>query len=142
MPEEPKEEQGFTISDRRTSSLSTEEKEKRDRVEAEKPAPKMGPQSVLQQPSKGMGGRPEEPPLDFSSLLLSLGSSALIQMGEVADPVTHKAAKNLPAAKQTVDLIALLKEKTKGNLTTEEGRLIDDLLYDLRLRFVRQTKQI
>jgi hypothetical protein len=68
-----------------------------------------------------------------------LSTSALIQLGEVQDPFTEKTAKNLPLAKQTIDLIGMLKEKTKGNLTPEEGKMIEYILYDLRMRYVKAS---
>jgi hypothetical protein len=58
-------------------------------------------------------------------------------LGEIQDPLTQQQAKNLPLAKQTIDLIGMLKEKTKGNLTPDEERLIESALYDLRMRYVK-----
>lgn len=83
---------------------------------------------------------PEEtggyPPLDFNTFVLSLSTSALMNMGEVTDPETGKTGRHLALARQTIDLIALLEEKTKGNLTGEEERLLSQVLYDLRMRYV------
>ena len=61
-------------------------------------------------------------------------------MGEAPSPETGLSDKNLPLARQTVDLIAMLEEKTKGNLTGDEERLIGQVLFDLRMRYVEQTK--
>ena len=58
-------------------------------------------------------------------------------MGEIEDPFTQKLVKNLPLAKQTIDLIGMLKEKTKGNLTPEEEKIMEYVLYDLRMRYVK-----
>ena len=80
------------------------------------------------------------PEIDFTNFIFSLSTSALIQLGEIEDPFTQKQVKNLPLAKQTIDLIGMLKEKTKGNLTPEEERLIDYVLYDLRMRYVKATE--
>lgn len=77
------------------------------------------------------------PEINFTSLILSLSTSALIQLGEVEDPFTQKQSKNLPLAKQTIDLIGMLKEKTKGNLTPEEEKFIEQVLFDLRMRYVK-----
>jgi hypothetical protein len=81
----------------------------------------------------------EEPlsEVDFTNFIFSLSTSVLIQLGEIQDPFTQKSAKNLPLAKQTIDLIGMLKEKTKGNLTPEEERVIEYVLYDLRMRYVK-----
>jgi len=77
------------------------------------------------------------PEINFTHFIFSLSTSALIQLGEIQDPVTQQQAKNLPLAKQTIDLIGMLKEKTKGNLTSDEERLIESALYDLRIRYVK-----
>jgi hypothetical protein len=66
-----------------------------------------------------------------------LSTSVLIQLGEIQDPVTQQLAKNLPLAKQTIDLIGMLKEKTKGNLNPEEEKFIEHILYDLRMRYIK-----
>jgi hypothetical protein len=76
-------------------------------------------------------------PIDFTVLVLSLGSSAFIHLGMVADPnsgVTN--APDLPLAQQSIDLLALLQEKTRGNLSAEEERFLTQMLFDLRMRFV------
>ena len=82
------------------------------------------------------------PGLDFSTFILSLASSALIHLGEAPDPVSgEKAPANLPMAHQSIDLLAMLQEKTKGNLTAEETRLLETLLYDLRMKYVSAVRQ-
>lgn len=83
----------------------------------------------------------ELPGIDFATFVLSLAHSTLVHLGEAPDPASGKpGGQNLPMARQTIDLIALLAEKTRGNLTGEEERLIEQLLYDLRLRFVELSK--
>lgn len=77
------------------------------------------------------------PPLDFSTFILSLSSSVLMHLGVVENPVTSKIEKEPESAKQTIDLITLLKDKTRGNLTEEEEKLIDDVLHELRLWYVK-----
>ena len=72
-------------------------------------------------------------------MILSLSSSALMNLGLVENPVTKKTEKEPDAAKQTIELISLLKEKTKGNLTGDEEKLMDDVLHDLRLWYVKAT---
>jgi hypothetical protein len=79
------------------------------------------------------------PEIDFSTFVLSLGSSALIHLGEIPDP-GGTAAKDLPLAKQTIDIIAMLQEKTKGNLDAAEEHLLRSLLYDLRVKYVDAQK--
>ena len=85
---------------------------------------------------------PEElPSIDFPTFVLSLSHSALMHLGEAPHPDTNRTEKNLPLARQTIDLIALLEEKTKGNLSGDEERLIHQVLYDLRMRYVELSKQ-
>ena len=74
--------------------------------------------------------------VDFSSFILSLYSSALVQLGKVEDPTSGKKIKNLEIAMQTIDIIAILQEKTKGNLDNEEEKLMNTLLQELRMAFV------
>lgn len=81
------------------------------------------------------------PPLDFSTFILSLSTSVLMNLGLVENPVTGKTEKEPAVARQTIDLITLLKEKTKGNLTEDEGKLVDNVLHELRLWYVKATTQ-
>ena len=84
-----------------------------------------------------MADQPKRPHLDFNAFVLSLGSSALIHLGEAPDPVSGKTQDaDLPLAQQSIDLLAILQEKTKGNLTPDEARFLDTLLYDLRMKYV------
>jgi hypothetical protein len=76
----------------------------------------------------------------FSTFILSLSTSALVHLGELPDPITNKKEINLQLAKQTISIIEMLKEKTKGNLTKEEGSLLDNVLYDVRLKYLNQAK--
>lgn len=76
------------------------------------------------------------PKIDFSSFILSLYSSGLVQLGKVEDPSTGSRSVNLDLARHTVDMIAMLEEKTKGNLNSEEQNLIKALLSELRIAFV------
>ncbi len=80
------------------------------------------------------------PTIDFNTFILSLSTSALMCLGKLPD-AEDEATVNLAHAKQSIDCIALLEEKTRGNLTGEEERLISEVLYDLRLRFVAATKE-
>ena len=75
------------------------------------------------------------PSIDFSTFVLSLGTSGMVHLGEAPGP-DDRSSRDLPLAKQTIDIIALLQEKTAGNLSETEDRLVAQLLYDLRLRYV------
>ncbi len=78
--------------------------------------------------------------LTFSTFMLSLSTSVLVSLGELPDPSVNEKKINLPLAKQTIDLIEILIEKTKGNLTEEEERLIGNMLYDLRMKYIESAK--
>ncbi|OJH41154.1 DUF1844 domain-containing protein [Cystobacter ferrugineus] len=92
-----------------------------------------------------MRGEPKpgapEAPITFSTFLIGLASSALIHLGEAPNPETGKAERDLVLARQSLDLLGMLQEKTRGNLTGEEKQLFDNLLADLRLRFVEASKR-
>ena len=80
------------------------------------------------------------PEITFSTFILSLNSSALVHLGMQQDPLTGNKSANLTLAKQTIDILAMFDEKTKGNLTDDEKRLLTHILYELRLMYVKQTK--
>ena len=81
------------------------------------------------------------PEADFSLLISGLATQVLISLGELENPLTGKKEKSLPEAKYTIDTLAILKEKTKGNLTAEESALLDGFLTDLRLRYVKSAER-
>jgi hypothetical protein len=87
---------------------------------------------------KGSGD--ELPAIDLTTLILSLSHSVLLSLGDAPDPSTGQQEKNLPLARQTIDLIALLQEKTRGNLTGEEEQAFSHALFDLRMRYVEVAK--
>ena len=80
------------------------------------------------------------PTLDFATFVLSLNHSALMHLGDAPHPTGEEPEKDLPLARQTIDLLGLLEEKTKGNLTGDEERLLTHVLFDLRMRFVELSK--
>lgn len=78
--------------------------------------------------------------MDFSAFVLSLNASAMIHLGDIPDPNTKERAVNLPAARHTVDILELIRRKTEGNLTDEEKKLTDDVIYNLRMKYVSAAK--
>jgi uncharacterized protein YjaG (DUF416 family) len=83
----------------------------------------------------------ELPEIDFSNFVLSLAATAMVQLGMVPDPETGETVElNLPIAQHTIDTIAMLRAKTHGNLDEEEDKLLDSMLYELRMRFVEAAK--
>jgi hypothetical protein len=81
------------------------------------------------------------PEIDFGMFVMSLASSVLVHLGEIEHPDSRAREANLPLAKQTVDILGMLREKTRGNLTQEESQLLDNLLYDLRMKYVDAKKR-
>jgi hypothetical protein len=121
-------EKSFTVRDKRFSS------KKNDKGESEI----KGDEKVEEPLPEGTSHQGEPlPEIDFINFIFSLSTSALIQLGEIQDPFSQTLAKNLPLAKQTIDLIGMLKEKTKGNLPPQEERVVESVLYDLRMRYVK-----
>ncbi len=128
---------GFVVRDRRsfddTGEPRKEEAERGGQEQQGRPAGEAGASEQR---------RDETPPLpevSFSTLIMSLSSSALFHLGEIPDPQTGKKTKGLPLAKHTIDTIGMLREKTEGNLTEEEQKFVDSMLADLRMRFVKAT---
>jgi len=124
------EDKGYTVQDRRFLHQSEEEKTKILEEEA------------ARQTAAETGEPRQELPLPeitFASFLISLSSSAFIHLGDIPDPLTGEVKKDLLLAKQTIDLLGLLREKTRNNLQEDEDRLFDHLLYDLRLRYIKET---
>lgn len=80
-------------------------------------------------------------PIDFSTFVLGLASAALIHLGATPHPEGGPPKVDLLLARESVELLALLREKTRGNLTSDEERLLEGLLADLRFRFVEASKQ-
>jgi hypothetical protein len=80
------------------------------------------------------------PEIDFGTFVMSLATSVLVHLGEVAHPERTQSEKNLELAKQTIDILGMLREKTRGNLTEEESQMLENLLYDLRMKYVAAKK--
>jgi hypothetical protein len=133
MSEEEIQGQGFTIKDKRAFDTKGEIKDESEKTEIRKDEGK----EKTKEEKKDSAPLPE---INFSSFLLSLSSSVLLHLGEIADPQSGEKKKDLVLAKQSIDIIKLLKDKTKGNLTEEEEKLMEHLLYDLRMRFVKANE--
>ena len=78
------------------------------------------------------------PEINFPTFIFSLNSSALLNLGAIEDPGTGKKNKNLPLAKQTIDILGMLEEKTKGNLSEDEAAMLKNILYELRMLYVKE----
>jgi hypothetical protein len=92
---------------------------------------------MTQETNAGSEQEHEASTINFVAFVLSLAHTAAVHFGDVADPVSGaKIEANLPAAQQMIDILALMEEKTRGNLTAEERQLLEQVLFELRLRFV------
>ena len=125
---------GFTVTDRRSFTDSGEARP------ADAPAEAGGPEAPAAPGAKSASDAAALPAVDFHTFVLSLGSSALLHLGELEHPEAGDRQKDLPLAKHTIDILSMLQEKTKGNLTAAEEKLMESLLYDLRLRYVSASK--
>jgi hypothetical protein len=126
------EEKGFVIKDKRSLDEKGELKEE-------------GVEEAIKGEEKKESSEEESqkiplPEVSLSSLIFSLSSSALLHLGEIADPMTGEKKEDLALAKHSIDTISMLKEKTKGNLTEEEDKFIESILTDLRWRYVKAKK--
>lgn len=138
--EEEKKEKGFVIKDRRLFDESgSVRKEEEATVEEKKSEIKTDetkvPPETTAAPETDEGPLPE---INFTSFIFSLSTTAMYHFGDFPDPVTQKGQRNLPAAKQTIDILSILKTKTEGNLDEDEKQLLDRLLYELRMRYVKE----
>ena len=78
------------------------------------------------------------PEINFPTFVASLNASALVHLGVIEDPATGSKSKNLPMAKQTIDILSMMEEKTEGNLTPDEKSMLQNILYDLRILYVKE----
>ncbi len=100
----------------------------------------MTPDDTKPEDEGGRPGGPEFiPPLDFSSIVILLYFPALVQLGLVEDPATGERQENLGLAKRNIDLLDLLKDRTKGNLEAEEQKFLDGVLDQLKLAYLKRT---
>jgi Domain of unknown function (DUF1844) len=135
--DEERGERSFTVSDKRFSARREAEDRPSDSPQAAPSSTERPPQAPAQSVEKGPTATEEG--INFASFLISLGTQAFMHLGDIPNPTTQQREKDLPAAKQMIDLLGILEDKTKGNLASEEERLLRQLLLDLRLRYVRET---
>jgi hypothetical protein len=141
------EEGGFKVTDRRRRS-DDDDLEPSARQVAASPrvdAPRSGPAREAErpvpppQPTGSSGSQPSE--RNLSGLFVMLASSAAMAMGDAPDPMTGEVHRDLAQAAELVDLLLLLRDKTEGNRTPEETQVLDEVVYDLQLRYVAATKR-
>ena len=124
--------EGFVIKDNRSSQISEDNAAFLDDQETKN-----------QEKQTDISEKKETEPflIDFSAFIMSLTSSAFYHLGDMPDPSTGKTETNLPAVQQTIDMLIMLREKTKGNLKEDEIKLIEQLIYELQVKYVAKTKE-
>ena len=131
-----KEEKGFVIKDKRIFDESGEARGEDLKKEAA-----TGEKSENISPEKDDRASTQDeyfPEVTFSSFVLSLSTTVMYHLGDFPDPTTKKAERNLAAAKQTIDMLSMLRNKTTGNLDTDEKQLLEGILYELMIRYVKE----
>jgi hypothetical protein len=129
---EPVEGEGFVIKDKRSSQISEDDATFLDDQETK---------GQEEQTGSSKEKETESFQIDFSTFIMSLTSSAFYHLGDMPDPSTGKKEVNLPAVQQTIDMLIMLREKTKGNLKEDEEKLIEQLIYELQVKYVAKTKE-
>ena len=128
----PKEPEEFKVIDKRASSGGREETTTKSKITESKTT---GPGFVMEDKKEAA---PQQ--IDFSTLIFSLATGAIINLGLAPDPHTKKVQKNSELARQNIEILSMLKEKTKNNLTSDEATLLENLLTEVRLKYVQATK--
>ncbi len=132
----------FRVRDRRRRDDADDDTTASPPPEPARPPEPMAPPSRSEAPGPRLVGpstAPQESP-DLRGLFIMLASSALVNLGEAADPATGERVLDLEQAKEAIDLLALLRIKTNGNRTDQESHLLEEMLYDLQLRFVNAAR--
>ena len=129
---EPVEGEGFVIKDKRSSQISEDDATFLEDQETK---------GQEEQTGSSKEKETESFQIDFSTFIMSLTSSAFYHLGDMPDPSTGKKEVNLPAVQQTIDMLIMLREKTKGNLKEDEEKLIEQLIYELQVKYVAKTKE-
>jgi hypothetical protein len=132
---------GFTVQDRRRFSAEGEAKAEGPE-ENPAPAAASAPRAAAAEPRGGAEPGPlAEAEVTFTTFMVGLSTQALAALGEIPDPVSGARSKDLEAAQQLIDIIGMLREKTRGNLDPDEDGLIEAILFDLRMKYVELARQ-
>jgi hypothetical protein len=139
MEDDKEERRGFQVRDRRRFSETGESREETPAETKEGPARSTPEAAAAASPHDDLHHRDAEP-VTFSTFVLGLSTQALLHLGEIPDPVTNVLNRDLAAAKQVIDILGVLREKTRNNLQAGEETLLDSVLYDLRMRYVELAR--
>jgi hypothetical protein len=141
--EESEFQEGFKVTDKRRftaeGARAEEEPKPSPEVEKKKPLEAEASEKPATESEKQAEEEKDLPPVTFTHLVLSLANTALFQLGLIGTP-EGEGKKDLQAARQTIDLIAMLEEKTRGNLDDQEKRILTETLFQLRMVFVEAAK--
>ena len=137
MDEDREERKGFRVTDRRRFAESGDV---RADTSESAPTPEAPSASVPPPPAESASDRPAVDAVTFSTFVLGLSTQALLHLGEIPDPATQRRDRDLPAAKQVIDILGILRDKTRNNLEPGEQSLLDSVLYDLRMRYVELVR--
>jgi hypothetical protein len=138
MDEEKDSSRGFRVTDRRRFSDEGEAREPGDTAEPSPPPDE--PASAGDVPPQADQSAWIDEPVNFSTFVLGLSTQALLHLGEIDDPGTGNRARDLGAAKHVIDILGILRDKTRGNLEQGEEHLLDAVLYDLRMKYVELAR--
>ena len=129
----------FIIKDKRIFAEKDEDQPIKEKKETplEEPEPETSESMTDQEEEKTDYQLPE---INFATFIFSLNHSVLVHLGVMEDPSTGKKVKNLPIAKQTIDILGMLQEKTRGNLDNDEENMLKNILYDLRMIYIKQKE--
>lgn len=144
MTEEQEDKRGFKVQDRRRFSAEGEAKEGVDApAEANQPADVKSKPAAAGAEQAASGRKSSEPPpeLTFAAFLWSLSEQALAALGEIADPMSGKVTHDLTLAQQMIDIIIMLRDKTRGNLDPHEQALLKEILSSLQMKYVELARQ-
>ncbi len=141
---EEQEEGGFKVTDRRqfTSEGEVREEKPKQPTQEQQPPPEeqQSPQPSQEEAASQIPPQDSSQAVDFASFLLSLATTGMVHLGEIPEPNTGQISEDLEGARQMIDILSILKEKTEGNLSGEEARLLENLLYELRMKFLSKSK--
>jgi hypothetical protein len=131
------EKKGFVVKDKRTFSGDNQESETAPEVES---VPDENVEKAEEDEQTTASEDYPLPEINFPTFIFSLNSSALVNLGVIEDPVTNQKEKNLLLAKQTIDILGMMEEKTQGNLSDDEANMLKTMLYELRMLYVKESQ--
>jgi hypothetical protein len=137
--QEKRDGKGFTVQDRRRFSPETGEARESSVENTEAAGESV--QADRAEPRPASSEEARLPDINFSTFVISLSTQALMHLGEIPNPLSGKEERDIPVAKHMIDIVGMLNEKTRGNLDAGEAKLMEDILFDLRMKYVEAVKR-